>query len=533
MLLQGLSSNYMLLYGAFLLAVITTLALAARPRLVLTRLPLLVLAGTCAFVAFLPVALPYILSAREHGFSRGLPEGMGLEHYLSTIPSNIIYGAIGEVRLQQRAAHFIGFLPLILGGVALATRKRSSTEDETRAVLPARVWVPAAAALALFFIALSLGKDIDLLGHRLMPGPYRLAHRFVPGFQLVRIPERLGLIAMLFIALVAARGLACVQAAGWRKTALLLAAAIPIEHLSPIAHTDRIPVGRHIPQVYRYLADYDAQAVVEVPPYGEGLVRRETLDAYFSTVHWKRLVLGYTAYPPLLSRMLRRAADDFPAPWSRQALQRVGATTIVVHHGRRTRPTFEPELKAAVAAGQIVREARFDGPAAQLFESEADEVYRLLPTTPRAGAPWPRGHRERDPKWQYSANMGEPWLAADGDPSTSWVSTEELRGDEFFAVAFDRPRAVAGIVLPMRRDTVFPTQFRIIGEEPDGTRRELAHLTDAHRLQLLDQLRNRAPNPALAFDLKGRTLSGVRLQVTEDGQSFDGWTMPELEVWVP
>jgi len=535
MLLQALSSNYMLLYGAFLLGVVTVVALAARPRLVAPRLPLLALAGALAFIAFLPVALPYILSAREHAFSRGLPEGMGLEHYLSTIPSNLLYGAIGEVRLQQRAAHFIGFLPLMLCGVALVASRRPSAgaDAEGQALFPARLWVPTAAGLALFFVLLSLGKDVDLLGHRLFPGPYRLVHRFVPGFQLVRIPERLGLIAMLFIALLAAYGLSRVSAAGWRRVAVLLAVAIPLEHLSPLAHTDRIPVRRQIPQVYRYLADYPAQAVVETPPYGEGLVRRETLDAYFSTAHWKPLVLGYTAYPPLLSRMMRRAADDFPAAWSRQALQRVGATTIVVHHGRRARPAFESEIAGAAQAGWIVREARFDGPAARLFESEADEVYRLVPTAPRPGAPWPRGHREIGAGWRYTANMGEPELAADGDAGTSWVSTEELQGGEFIAVTFDRPIAVAGVVLPMRRDTVFPTQFRILGEEPGGARRELAHLTDAHRLQLVDQLRHRTPDPALAFDLKGRTLTGLRLQVAEGGQSFDGWSMPELEVWVP
>jgi hypothetical protein len=129
--------------------------------------------------------------------------------------------------------------------------------------------------------------------------------------------------------------------------------------------------------------------------------------------------------------------------------------------------------------------------------------------------------------------MGDPTEAADGDLATSWVSTEELRGGEFIGVTFDRPIAVAGVVLPVRRDTIFPTQFRILGDEPGGRSLELAHLTDAHRLQLVDQLRNRAPHPALAFDLKGRTLTGLRVQVAEGGRSFDGWTMPELEVWVP
>ena len=532
MLLQGLSSNYMLLYGAFLLGVVTTIALVARPREVAPRLPLLAAAGAVAFLLYLPVALPYILSAREHSFSRGLPEGMGLEHYLATVPSNLIYGKIGEARLQQRAAHFIGFLSIALAALALAGARRRD-EDENAGLLAPRVWVPLAGALALFFIFLSLGKDVDVLGHRVGPGPYRLVHRWVPGFQLVRIPERLGLLAMLFVGLLAGRGLMLVRAAGGPWAAWLLAFAIPLEHISPLPHTERLPVGRDIPEVYRYLARLPVQAAVEVPPYGEGLVRRETLDAYFSTVHWKNLVLGYTAYPPLLSRVMRRAAEDFPAPWARQALQRVGATTIVVHHGRRPQSDFAAQLRRAEAEGHLVREARFEGPAARLFESEADEIYHLVPAPTRPCAPWPRGKRLREAGFTYRAKYGEAALAGDGDLGTSWVATEELLGDEFIEVTFGRPVPVAGVVLPLRRDTVFPTRFRIIGHELDGREREVAHLTDGHRLQLVDQLRNRAKDPALAFDLKGRELLGLRVQVAEGGRSFDGWSMPELEVWVP
>jgi hypothetical protein len=416
---------------------------------------------------------------------------------------------------------------------ALALVRARRTPDGEGGLLPVRVWVPIAGAMAVLFILLSLGKDIDVLSHRIAPGPYRLVHAFVPGFQLVRIPERLGLIAMLFVGLLAGRGLMLVRGAGWSWTALLLALAIPLEHISPLPHTERLPIGRNIPEVYRYLARLPVQAAVEVPPHGEGLVRRETLEAYFSTVHWRPLVLGYTAYPPLLSRIMRRAAGDFPAPWSRQALARIGATTIVVHHGRRALPDFEAQIDKAVAAGQLVRERRFEGPSAHLFESSADEILHLVPPPPRPAAPWPRGKRLRDPKWTYAAKYGEAALAGDGDLGTAWVATEELVGDEFIEVKFDRPLAVAGVVLPMQRETAFPTRFRLVGYEPNGGQSEVARLSDGHRLQLVDQLRNRTPAPALGFDLKGAELLGVRIQVSEGGESFDGWSMPELEIWVP
>jgi hypothetical protein len=121
MLLQGLSSNYHLLYGALVIALVVLGALAARPRAVARRLPVLAAASLAAALLFAPVALPYVRSAREQGYVRDLGPGIGLEHYVSTSPTNLFYGAIGtEVRLQQRGPHFVGFLSMTLALLALA-----------------------------------------------------------------------------------------------------------------------------------------------------------------------------------------------------------------------------------------------------------------------------------------------------------------------------------------------------------------------------------------------------------------------------
>src|SRR5262249_20384557 len=153
-----------------------------------------------------PVAWPYFAVAREHGYERPLPASMGLEHFVSTIPTNLVYGQMGaSIRTQQRGPHFTGFLPLLLAGVALAAWRRPNAEDDAE-LLPARVAVPASALLFLLFAGFALGRNIVLNGHYIAPGPYQLLYYFVPGFQQVRIPERLTLVAMLFLALLAARG---------------------------------------------------------------------------------------------------------------------------------------------------------------------------------------------------------------------------------------------------------------------------------------------------------------------------------------
>jgi hypothetical protein len=298
--------------------------------------------------------------------------------------------------------------------------------------------------------------------------------------------------------------------------------------------------------------------VAEVPIHGEGLVREETVEMYFSAYHWRPIIHGYTAYPPLLSRLLRRLAGELPDETALQAFARAGVDTVVVHHGRpvggdlarrlrdtgrRDPGTFARALRqadldlfdrlpAAVAAGRLERVARFEGVAARLFESSADEVYRLHTAEFHPAAPFPVGRRERDPAWRYRAKIGDPTLAADGDLATAWTVPRFLLGDEFYEVTFDRPRPVAGVVLPLRRDSAFPTRFRVAGRTAQGWV-ELARLDEAHVLQLVDRLLEDPRRAALGFDLGGRVLGGVSLLVDEVGTSFEGWSLPEVEVWVP
>jgi hypothetical protein len=559
MLLQGLSSNYHLLYGALALGLVVAGSLAAAPRVVARRLPTLALAALAAAAAFAPIAVPYVQAAREQGYARELPPGIGLEHYLSTSPTNVVYGAIGtEVRLQQRGPHFAGFVSLALALAALALWAAGKTDDTAAAAVPARAWIPAAAALALLFVALSLGRDMTAWGITLGPGPYRALHRYVPGFQLVRIPERLSLLAMLFVALLAARAIALVEARR-RGLAVLLAAAVPLEHVSTLPVSERVPVAHRVPEVHRWLAANPTGAIAEVPIHGEGLVREETLEMYFSTLHWKPVIHGYTAFPPLLTRHLRRLAAQFPSPASVQALRRVGVDTVVVHRGgplgrdlaRRLRDTgqFDDErfaallrrsdqdlfarLPEAVAAGRIRLEARFDGPGARLFRSEADEVYRLSDAPAIEPAPGPAGEPLATGGWALRAKAGDARLAFDGDPRTAWTVPRALLGDEFLEAAFPAPVAVGGVVVRLRRDSAFPTRFRVAGRV-SGQWVELARFDDAHALQLLDRLLADPRTASIGFSLApARELTGISLLVEEAGTSFEGWSIPEVEVLSP
>jgi hypothetical protein len=555
-LLQGLSSNYHLLYATLLLGLVLVGAVLARPRLLARRAAFLLVPGVVCGALFLPVALPYLGVARTYAHERALPQAMGLEHYLSTAPANLVYGPIGApVRAQQRGPHFVGFLSLALAAVAVAAWASGRGHAEEAPLVPPRVWVPAALGLALLFVAFSLGRNVVWLGRYLAPGPYRLLYH-LPGFQLVRIPERLSLVAMLFVALLVARGLTLVSRRTPAAVALLLAALVPIEHLSPRSEVERVPVGRTVPQVYRWLATQDVEALAEVPVRGEGLVREETLDMYFSTFHWKRIIHGYTAYPPVLTRLLRRLAAQFPSEASLQAFGRVGVDTVIVHwgrapgmdlyrqvpgHGEEKERRFRRLLRlagldlydripAAVAEGRIVRQQRFTGDAAHLYDGTADEAYRVLPAPRRPAAAPPEGAMLRDPAWRYRGSGGEAALAADGRMDTEWRLLDPLGGGESFDVDFGKPLDVSGLVLPLRWDTAFPTRMRVEVRDAAGALVPVARFGEGEALALLDELLADPRHAALRFRFEGRGVTGLRLSVEEGGTSFDGWSIPEVQV---
>jgi hypothetical protein len=556
LLLQGLSSNYHLLYGGLLLGLVGLGFCLARPRLALDRARGLLLPALAAALLFAPIAWPYLRLSREQGLSRELPPGVDLQHYVSTAPGNLVYGPIGaEVRLQQRGPHFVGFLALGLSSLALFLGRRPLGAE---AALPARLWVPASAVLGAALVLLSLGRDVSVFGALVGPGPYRLLYALVPGFQMVRIPERLGLLAMLFAALLAARGIALVRERGHARTALLLALLLPLEHVSVLSVSERIPVGADRPAVHAWLAAHAGGAVAELPVRGEGLVREETVEMYFSTAHWRPIVHGYTAYASQLTRLLRRLCAEFPSDASLAALRRVGVDTVVVHRGRELGTDLAHQLPGsegdkrdelrrltrvagldlyerlpgAVAAGGLRLQARFDAPSFRLFESTGDEVYALAAAPVVPAAPFPEGRRLLRPAWRYRTKAGDPLPAADGDLATAWTVPRALRGDEFFEVLFDRPVAVSGVVLPLRRDSLVPTRFRIGARGLAGNWGEVARYDGPHAMQLLERLLADPRQAALGFALSGREVTGLNLLIEEGGTSFEGWRLPEFEVWV-
>jgi hypothetical protein len=115
---------------------------------------------------------------------------------------------------------------------------------------------------------------------------------------------------------------------------------------------------------------------------------------------------------------------------------------------------------------------------------------------------------------------------------TEWRLVDPLDGSESFEIEFGGTVAVSGLVLPLRWDTVFPTRIRVDARGPDGRLVPVARFGEGEALALLDALLADPRHAALAFRIEPRPITALRLSVEEGGTSFDGWSIPEVQVLV-
>jgi hypothetical protein len=271
---------------------------------------------------------------------------------------------------------------LLIGlAIALCILLAVSRRTRNRARAIARSPVALAVALGLLAVWLSLGP-LPQSGGRLIQGLglYALLYEHVPGFDGLRVPARYSMIAAVFLSVAAGYAVALllrrtrhatIAAAALCVAFLVEAAFVPI----PLNQTwgdggvvppARIEPAASAPAVYHHLAAApDARVIVEFP-FGDP--SWELRSVYYSTVHWKRLVNGYSGgfprgYMVRVARLQRVTTDPAEA-WD--ALDATGATHAIVRESAYAAGEAEPLVQWLTAHG--AREAGRFG---------TDVLYRL------------------------------------------------------------------------------------------------------------------------------------------------------------
>ena len=237
--------------------------------------------------------------------------------------------------------------------------------------------------LALVLLAgwLSLGPEPQSFGRRLnAPSLYAPLYHHVPGFDGLRVPARFAVLVMLGVSVLAAYGVrdlarrGGVARAGLPLLGLIFlaestAAPLPVN----LTSADQVlpPPGRvyplaEAPALYRYVAGLPADTVLVELPFGD--TSWELQYVYYSTVHWRPLLNGYSGGFPAsyltLRSYLANPRRDPEAAW--QALAASDATHLVLHEHAFTAQDLS-FLRAWLDAHGVPQLARF-GPAV---------VYRL------------------------------------------------------------------------------------------------------------------------------------------------------------
>jgi hypothetical protein len=260
--------------------------------------------------------------------------------------------------------------------IALALLLVLSRDARSAVIALARSHAIFAAVLALLAVWMSLGPIPMTRGKLLqIPAIYAFFYEYVPGFNGLRVPARYAMVAGVFLSVVAGTGAAVLLR--WRRASLMaIAIAIACAYLveaafvpMPINVTwggtfvqppDHVAPASDAPAVYQHIATMPDVNVIAEFPFGD--ISWELRYVYYSTVHWKRLLNGYSGGFPdgykARVALLERVARQPDAAW--RALRDAGTTHVIVHRGALS-PSEAQVIESWLTDHFAVEIARFDG----------------------------------------------------------------------------------------------------------------------------------------------------------------------------
>jgi hypothetical protein len=331
-LLQALSCNYYMVYLA-LAVILFGIAVVVSARELLTRRKavLLAIGGACVTALCLPFLLPYARN-RERGFYRRYEDvalhSASLRDYASPSRFNRPpYGAFLPAGAAEKTL-LPGFGAIVLALVGIGSGRNQD-----------RLFWFFCIVLTATAVVLSLGPELRTAGGSVVPLPYRFFYRHVPGFDSIRVPARISVLALFGIAVLAGFG-ASRLAARWKKPFAIAAIVVLLIEYRTYSLESVLPEAPAPSAAHRWLAGAGAPGPVLVLPIHEGReILRESLPLYQSTAHFLPLVNGYSGWWPNDYWELVGRLRHFPTSRSvRFLLERAPVRYVVVHYDRIPEP---------------------------------------------------------------------------------------------------------------------------------------------------------------------------------------------------
>jgi len=214
---------------------------------------------------------------------------------------------------------------------------------------------------------------------------YRFLYDWVLPFRGLRVPARAYVLVLLSVAVIAGMGLARLTAPTTRRrvVVLTLIALVCLEYFTAPRFKK---VDREIPATYLWLRGVEDAVVFEWPVTVPWRLYDMVDLTYMarSTIHWRPMLNGYSGFYPRSYLRLLLDMRSFPDTRSLNILRQRGATILVLHEVRGTRPSYSRAVE------RLLRD-----PYVQAIAQEHDgqgrvAFFRLLPRpTPESSATAP------------------------------------------------------------------------------------------------------------------------------------------------
>jgi hypothetical protein len=528
--LQGLTGTYYAIYSAALAPAFVIAAFVAARRipsraecLRLLTPALVVLGLGWMFLS------PYRRVAAMSLAQKPIADGADLASFFLPGQDFWIWGGALPHAPRGESSHFLGYVPLLLAGVAVYWLFARGTTSK-----PARSFLALAAVTMVFLgVLIAAGGFPRLMGSPLGSSPYLYLLTSFPTLRGMATVERAAVMVQIGVALLAAIGVERLVA-GRRSTplAFLLALLAAAEQWTKPGPGFRVPAGSELPEVYRFLATAKGP-VVELPVYPDRLIRFRALYPYFSTYHWRRVPIGRASFYPPAHDYFATLLQGFPDEEAIEALRVAGIHDVVVH------PRMWASRRAArmnALSGpdfQLLRAFQGDVSVSALALEMGDErVYRL---TPRPPLPRPcRPEREIDrtrPSLESSATEGLERIR-DGDLGTAWSTVVPQKEGDFIAFHFVEPQELSAIRMAFgTRTSDFPTALRVEAAAVDGAWSPVQPLQTIETVEeTLTQLFASDPSASVTIRIPRAQIRSVRLRLGKDPNrpGWNPWSIAEI-----
>jgi hypothetical protein len=504
-LLQALACGYYLFY--LTIFVLLWLAWFAPRRLAPRDAARLAAAWGAACIAIAPVLLGYRAIHAAYGFKRSPVEVLNYSADIaglwSASPDSMAWRWL-HAGVSSESEQFPGITMSILfvAGAVTFFRLRGSFRRKAEATgrtAEATRYFGFYALTAVLMWVLSLGPRPTFYARPLgIYGPYALLMN-LPGFNGMRVPARLWMVAVLCLGVVAALVISRIASRRTRGVAVAAAlAGLLVDGWPRSFPIVAAPAMR--------VTSIDARARLGLP-----VQRNETETMYGAIPQARPVFNGYSGYT---------------------APQHAAMRDLLEHH--------DPRILARLAAAgpiEVVIESRDDGDGAWDGYVAAQPGARRVDVTPEwtsyavpatgAFAPGPEaGTRLAVAAIATTTNVPDINAVLDGDLETRWHSSAQ-RGGETIAIDLGRPQPVAAVELCLG---AYPGQYpRVLVVESSADGLVWSQVSNGGTALETYDAAVRAPREVPLTLSVGR--AGVRyLRLRQTGTDSRGWTIVELRV---